>query len=443
MRIDELRSTLHQHADGLHDEGLVDRAAAVHHRVRVVRRRRTATVAGLAAVVVAGAALAVLPQRDTSPEPANTPRTVLGQAVPQTLVADGYEYHPTVTAVSAVGADSLRLNLKVGSTPRLVAFTSTRAGGLLRLTDSTEGQVAGSASGALTTYLQVQAGPRDKLTLRDVGGSDAGRLAVVVYDAAPDFRPDGVGGYGFWFRQHRPEAELVEGRVTAPGTRTLALEVPRPAGSYQVHDLCSSAARGVQYRLHLDGQSGGPWNDCQDEPQPLPAGGNFATYPTVKDDPANVTLQLEARAKPGSGADLSEVVLGAAVYRVLTPAARVAGWNLAERISTGGRIFAYEGVVEGATGQVPVTTRLPASDVDRTVSVASMDVQGTVDVLVDGRAVTGFTGSGRGSGMLTTDVVLPAGGPHTVTTRLNASESGAAPDNSRARVAIATYRLGG
>ena len=42
MRIDDLRTTLAEHADLTHDEGLADRAGAVRGRVRAVRRRRAA-----------------------------------------------------------------------------------------------------------------------------------------------------------------------------------------------------------------------------------------------------------------------------------------------------------------------------------------------------------------------------------------------------------------
>ena len=55
--LDDLRSTLDRHASGLPDAALVDRAAAVRGRVRVVRRRRQAGVGGVAAAVVAAVAL--------------------------------------------------------------------------------------------------------------------------------------------------------------------------------------------------------------------------------------------------------------------------------------------------------------------------------------------------------------------------------------------------
>lgn len=61
----ELRLTLDEHAEGLHDTEHVGRSAAVHRRVRVVRRRRTAAVA--VAAVVAIVATAVVTQTLRTP----------------------------------------------------------------------------------------------------------------------------------------------------------------------------------------------------------------------------------------------------------------------------------------------------------------------------------------------------------------------------------------
>ena len=62
----ELRLTLDEHAERLHDSGHIDRTAAVHQRVRAVRRRRTAAVA--IAAVVAIIATAVVTQTLRTPE---------------------------------------------------------------------------------------------------------------------------------------------------------------------------------------------------------------------------------------------------------------------------------------------------------------------------------------------------------------------------------------
>jgi hypothetical protein len=56
---DDLRSTLDRHASELTDHDLHVRPVAVRERIRVVRRRRRATVAGVAAAVVAAVALTV------------------------------------------------------------------------------------------------------------------------------------------------------------------------------------------------------------------------------------------------------------------------------------------------------------------------------------------------------------------------------------------------
>jgi hypothetical protein len=76
MRIDELRSTLHEHGDAVEAASPTTRLAEVHGRIRTARRRRTAVVAGGAAVAVAAVALTVVPnlQQDPAPAPAGPPQ---------------------------------------------------------------------------------------------------------------------------------------------------------------------------------------------------------------------------------------------------------------------------------------------------------------------------------------------------------------------------------
>lgn len=64
----ELRLTLEEHAESIHDDERLERAASVHRRVRAVRRRRV-TVASAAAAVVVVAAVAVAGRFSADPEP--------------------------------------------------------------------------------------------------------------------------------------------------------------------------------------------------------------------------------------------------------------------------------------------------------------------------------------------------------------------------------------
>lgn len=66
--LNELRATLEEHAESIHDTEGVTRAASVRQRARVVRRRRVAAVAAAAAVVVV-AGVAVAGRLDADPEP--------------------------------------------------------------------------------------------------------------------------------------------------------------------------------------------------------------------------------------------------------------------------------------------------------------------------------------------------------------------------------------
>ena len=72
--IDDLRTSLDEHASTVQDHALVSRAAEVHRRVRVVRRRRWAGAVAAAAVVVGAAGVvAALPEGEPTITPVDRP----------------------------------------------------------------------------------------------------------------------------------------------------------------------------------------------------------------------------------------------------------------------------------------------------------------------------------------------------------------------------------
>lgn len=82
--VDDLRASLAAHAPA-EDAGLLDRVAAVHSRVRVVRRRRrVSAAAALAAVVAVTLTATMLPRRGDE--------VVRYAGMPATLTSGGFEY---------------------------------------------------------------------------------------------------------------------------------------------------------------------------------------------------------------------------------------------------------------------------------------------------------------------------------------------------------------
>ena len=84
MRLEELRSTLNEHADGLEDAPQA-RIAPVRRRVAAARRRRAAAVAGVGVVAVVAAALTVVPRlvdREVAPADRVAPARLAGRAGP-------------------------------------------------------------------------------------------------------------------------------------------------------------------------------------------------------------------------------------------------------------------------------------------------------------------------------------------------------------------------
>ena len=89
--LEDLRASLNQRADQLHDDDLYTRPAAVHGRIRAVRRRRTAVaaVAAVAAVtlVVGGVTGVGALRQPATPQPA-----VAGIDVPSRVTINSYPY---------------------------------------------------------------------------------------------------------------------------------------------------------------------------------------------------------------------------------------------------------------------------------------------------------------------------------------------------------------
>lgn len=99
MRIDELRSKLHEHGDAVEPGSHPARLQEVHGRIRTARRRRGAVAVAGAAAAVTAIALTVVPnlQRDPAPAPAG-PDPVAG------YTRDGVTFRDDVLGERLLGA---------------------------------------------------------------------------------------------------------------------------------------------------------------------------------------------------------------------------------------------------------------------------------------------------------------------------------------------------
>ncbi len=270
MRIDDLRTTLSEHADVGHDAGLSDRAGAVRGRVRAVRRRRAA----VAVACVAGAVLAVPAIRalePTPPEPASE-RDLAGRTAPETMVSDGFTYEFS-SGVDGSTDEPLDLRLDRSDEPRLVSWTvnAGRADGELteRRSGETFADTLVGGRGGFETFSRVPEGATASLRLtstEDVPGA----MALAVYTLS-DERPAGVSGQGITYREEVAGSTLLDAAIGEPGQAEVSLEITVPPTRVGFSDVCT-APESSWVRLEVDGQQGFSSSSCAGESTLDPGG---------------------------------------------------------------------------------------------------------------------------------------------------------------------------
>lgn len=289
MRIDDLRTTLAEHADLTHDEGLADRAGAVRGRVRTVRRRRAA----VAVACVAGAVLAVPAIQAlevTPPEPASD-RDLAGRTAPETLVSNGFTYEFD-RGLEGAADEPLDLRLERSKEPRLISWTVDDGDAEGRLADRLYGDAyagpwtAGGTGFETFEYVAPGARASYRLTSTDAG-SDAGsegRMAMAVYTLSDD-APDGVSANGVTFRDDVDGAELLGAAIGRPGEASLSFDIEVPEGMLRLSEVCT-AGRDYVVRTEVEGQRGYTGTACGLEPDRDPATSwtGYVLAGTKKDD---------------------------------------------------------------------------------------------------------------------------------------------------------------
>ncbi len=227
--IDELRATLGTHADDVRDLGDAERGAAVHGRVRAVRRRRVgATAAAALAAVVAGVLL-VPGGDDGPPDPAGP--VVFGIDVPKTQTSLGftYDYERHVR-----GEGRVKLTLADSTTPRLVSWATSGDDGQVSV-------VVGAGNAPLVTdgpdfgdWTYVAPGDGTTVSAR----AREGDIALAVYTLGQG-RPEGIGADGVTYRETEAGARLLGATIGKPGQSEIVVEPAGRAESVTLHYLCA------------------------------------------------------------------------------------------------------------------------------------------------------------------------------------------------------------
>jgi hypothetical protein len=238
--LSDLRSTLDDRAEQVHDGEAVVRREAVRHRVSVVRRRRRAAGAGLLSLVLVAVGAAALVARGPSEGLPAAP-TVLGVKAPDTVTSLGYTYRTDGHASTVDGTGSV--TIAASDRPRLLSWTRTGTTSLRMVLPN--GEIWTSRASAFHDFVTLPAGPAG--TLRIDAGS--GRAAVATYEMTDDRPADAYTRDGITFRRSVAGVPLLGAVATGLGQTHGSFGYTAPRGQTSLHLVCSGLPPG--YAVHV------------------------------------------------------------------------------------------------------------------------------------------------------------------------------------------------
>lgn len=232
--VQELRETLRSHAE-IEDRAGAGRAAAVHERVHVVRRRRRAVVGGVAVAALAAVAVGLtLPGSGDKAEPAGA----AGLDAPATIESTGYTYRLDRTEQ---GDGSVSIKVPATDQPVLVAWgTEDGAADPVRVKVSLQ-EAFTSVDDAFEDFYVVEPGRARSVRVTGADG-DVELAAYTLTDAVPE----GVTKDGITYRSLVGSRRLAGATIGDLGQTELELQVEAPAGPVTMSTLCTGLGRGYQ-----------------------------------------------------------------------------------------------------------------------------------------------------------------------------------------------------
>ncbi len=338
----DLRDSLRDHAD-LVDHDLTARPAAVHQRVRTVRRNRRMAVAGAAAAVVA-AVVAVPPIAVRQ-----SPQYLDGLRAPDSVGSLGFT---SDFADGVTGDGRAALRLEESDEPRLVTWDAEQ--GDVRV----KGPHAEpfTSEGGFTDFTIVH--PGETGTWRATG---EGIVGLAVYDL-DELAPGDAAG-GVVFRDVVAGAERIASAWATEAADEVAVEVTLPAGEFGVSGYCAGAPRGTWLHVELDDDGPLSWGRCGDTgPDAGPWTGSWEAAEvgeagTVVTGRAWLTDGATGPRVPVTG----EVRLGVGFYALSTQVAELGPVDVPEVLEMDGHLWRLDSVVGSDAGTGRVDTTIEAS----------------------------------------------------------------------------------
>ena len=234
--LDDLRSTLVEHADGLDDTDRHVRPGAVRARVRAVRRRRAVAAVAAAVVVLGGVAgVGALRGPDTT-QPAE--RVVAGVDVPDSIDVLGFPYR--LRDLNDVDG-TLHLDATDRHQAVLLAASGLGEGSATLFVDGQAVARVRGAEGAATAYPIADADA--DLRIRLDGAGEAARAGVAVYEATGELAP-GVDNGQVVFRDEYAGQPLLGAAFAEPDQSSV---------EFETDGAPVRGASGMLFAFHCDG----------------------------------------------------------------------------------------------------------------------------------------------------------------------------------------------
>ncbi len=391
----DLRHTLAEHAADLDSLATVERLGQVHGRIRAVRRRRRAGVAGVAAAVVAIAGGALLFPHADRVDPAADRQDLAGHTAPATMESLGYTYR-FVRAVE--GGDAVRLRLGSSDTPQLVSWAAETGPVTLRSPFDLDGDGAGpdrsdEPAVDFSDFHLFYPGQQGV-----VSASGTGPLALAVYELVSP--APGVTEQGVTYRERSNGRDLVDAQFAAPGRGSLEFTVMSPAGGIDVSRYCSGAPSGYQVNVEVLGQLQS-WGACDDANGWDGGGGSVGTDVDTADAGATLTARVWLTRGAGrtlgnwaDAVDLPGVTLGLGVYTRPEAARTVAGYDLPTEVEYDGHVWAYADSSASGAGAFSFSSEVAAGPDPLLTYVVVADTARTARLFLDGHQVGPWLGGG-------------------------------------------------
>lgn len=245
--LDDLRTTLNDHAHDLDGLDPLSRSAGIRTRIAQQRRRRNAVRGGVAVAAVAAVVGGVV-FTDLGSGPTPDPAAALG--APESFTALGWTY----ALADAVESDesSQTIFLPANDRPYLLSWMTDGEGQDVTVTSDTE-DLWHSSAADWADYVVVPAGVDQEVTVS--AGDDVHGVAVATYEIDPSKVPAGQGSDyadAFHFREKVAGRVLVDASV-AEGRNEDSFDYELPGETATLTYSCSGFPEGAWLRISLDG----------------------------------------------------------------------------------------------------------------------------------------------------------------------------------------------